>query len=671
MRSPDSSRPATEQRVLPVRPDTYTDEWLQSALSRWAWSLFGCSRRALLGKMGLADVPLAQIVELGTAINDDLAVTLSAATDISVPRLRAMTMSRFDGSLLMVASAVPGHVKKIVDGGWTRRSGTRFCSSCLEERPGVFEMSWRLTWSYLCLRHLQLLDDNCPNCHQPPRDQTGRHATPHDPARCFVPTDALGQSRCQAFLSDTPANLRFDAQAAVVDAQKAVLGHMHSDRRQDLTATMGVLRSAGRLELIADLSGVDHEQLLGLIEAEQRQGSKRPNNALAMAALTTSAGAILSMPPEESRSLMRELTFARPPGHVPRSAGLGPGSPNEITARWGHPSPQLRRRILHAVYRDLTPRHRIEQLSALSEDELDQGELRRDHLMDYVPQLFWASWSVPLHGPQPVNHSAFRLAISSAFSGRSAKSHDLRATMLGTAEQTTALVRTLSLLSIEPLRWQIDYRRRTLLPWSDFLAKSDWIAVAEAASFNPGSQRRYHLARRYMAMRLTGSDRRALPFDPSGQASRQDAADFTAFSLQISRTLQLAMDAYLRAFLDACSLLPRILGPLGTGSTRQLSMEPVTWSPPRGVVPVGPNLGRELDDINLPHAHQLLEEGHRLSRVSQLLHRPAWHVQLALDAQPGGTQSQPGVVNWAELGDRIVPGLPPEPTRAALSRQQI
>lgn len=621
--------------------------------------------------MGLASVSNAEIAALGTVLNDDVAATLSAATDLSLPDLRAMTMSRFHGTLLVISDDTEGHTNRIVDAGWTRRSGTRFCSSCLKERPGVFDASWRLTWSYLCLRHNQLLDDNCPACHRPVREQTGRQAAPHDPSRCFVPLDALGQDRCQGFLADTPSVLRFDRTADLVLAQEATLTRVATDGPGDLMSVMSVLRSSGRLDMIAAHSRLDESDIVGLVTEEQKQGSSRPDNALAMAALATAAEAILRLSSDDADDILRELTFARPPGHVPRSAGLGPGSPDEIMSRWGHPSARLRHRILHSVDQDLTPRHRIHRLTSLTEDEMRDGRQRWGDVASRVPPLLWSSWSVPLHAEQPVNHETFRYALSNAVTGASARSHDLRSTMLGTPDQTTAIVRALSLLQVDRTTIPIDYARRAALPWEFFLTQGDWITVADAAAFNPGSDRRYRLAQRYMALRVLGGGPRDSPFGREATKSRQDAAEYTDFGLRLSRTLLVAMDNYIGAFLRTSSALPSMLGPFGTDSKAQLADEPITWSPPRRVSLDHTVIGRELQDIDIPELHALLDGGGALTVLSAHLRRPAWHIQLALEQWPGGSQVDPGVVDWSALEERLHPEPPTAMVRTYGARRRI
>ncbi|WP_374227332.1 TniQ family protein [Streptomyces sp. AC512_CC834] len=44
------------------------------------------------------------------------------------------------------------------------RAGSRFCPACLEETGGRWQVTWRLGWSFACIRHHVLLADRCPAC---------------------------------------------------------------------------------------------------------------------------------------------------------------------------------------------------------------------------------------------------------------------------------------------------------------------------------------------------------------------------------------------------------------------------------------------------------------------------------------------------------------------------
>jgi hypothetical protein len=282
----------------------------------------------------------------------------------------------------------------------------------------------------------------------------------------------------------------------------------------------------------------------------------------------------------------------------------------------------------------------------------------------------WSSWSVPLHAEQPVNHETFRSALSNAVTGASSRSHDLRSTMLGTPDQTNAIVRALSLLQLEGRSFPIDYQRRKALPWNLFLTQGDWITVAEAAAFVPGGDRRYRLARKYMALRILGATSRELPFGSDATRSRRDAAEYSAFCLRLPRTVQVAMDAYVCAFFRASSTLPLILGPFGADSKAQLADEPITWSPPRGDSLDPTVIGRELQNIDVPNLHALLDDGCSLTVIREHLRRPPWHIMLSLEQWPGGSQNEPSSVDWSALEERLHPEPAAAMTRSYMARRR-
>ncbi|WP_181420183.1 TniQ family protein [Curtobacterium sp. MCPF17_003] len=69
---------------------------------------------------------------------------------------------------------------------WTRGGGTRYCPTCLLERPGVFYTEWRLWWCFVCERHNAVLHDSCPACHQPIVEASPRETECRDPSLCWA-----------------------------------------------------------------------------------------------------------------------------------------------------------------------------------------------------------------------------------------------------------------------------------------------------------------------------------------------------------------------------------------------------------------------------------------------------------------------------------------------------
>ncbi len=58
---------------------------------------------------------------------------------------------------------------------WLWPQSTQACRSCLRERPGQWQLLWRLPWSFICLDHRRLLETHCRVCQ---RQLTEHHECP-------------------------------------------------------------------------------------------------------------------------------------------------------------------------------------------------------------------------------------------------------------------------------------------------------------------------------------------------------------------------------------------------------------------------------------------------------------------------------------------------------------
>lgn len=52
---------------------------------------------------------------------------------------------------------------------WLCFKGSHFCPECLKETGGVWLSSWKLPWSFACVKHGTFLIDSCPLCRRRPR----------------------------------------------------------------------------------------------------------------------------------------------------------------------------------------------------------------------------------------------------------------------------------------------------------------------------------------------------------------------------------------------------------------------------------------------------------------------------------------------------------------------
>lgn len=649
--------------ALSVQPHVYRGEWLQSAISRWAWSIFGVSRGALLDSFGLSELPENEIRQLGNSPNDDVLNNIALSIHLPVKTLYAMTMEGASHYRVDVPrSDAPTIATRYL---WARNRGTRYCPDCLRERPGVFPAEWRLTWTFVCLRHERILLDACPECLLPIHEMTGRTRYVWNPNQCRANIGGgLPITPCYADLARPWQEPALPQNSFVLLTQakirQVISRGSHSDEFfHMLRGNAAALRASGETELIARFSGLPADELVGLIEPEQRVGSTPPSNAYGTAALVTAALMLAVTKDEVAGPLIRRVTFSRPPSPVPRGMGFGPGSPRELLTRWGAPYGDMREKILAAHDEDFTISQRLVYGTAIKAARLSTGTTgqqadipRLDPLR--VPPLLWTEWATPIDTGGPATEWALRSALTAALltvgqgeqrppyldknktSDTQSEEHVRRLTrllrpkMIGGPRDADRLVRSLTelalLLESEPP--PIDYERRLSLPWRRLLTKEQWIDICAAVGHNPGGDVRLRNARRYLFKRATQAAPSALPPELAIGRHKQDAAEYSSFRAAVTRELQEGLDTYFLAVLHALDV-----------------DEPVVWAPDRRSVEqiVG---GREIEDIDWALLHELRAEGCAESRLAHRLDRSVRHCLWAGDLHPHATAKAVDQINW-------------------------
>jgi len=659
----EPARSLRRPKLLAVRPALYRGEWLQSAISRWAWSIFGVSRGTLLDAFGLADLSEREIRQMGQRAEDDVLDNIGQSLGLSPQELHKMTMDGFalHGPEVSLTNS-PSIATRYL---WARGTGTRYCPECLRERPGVFLAAWRLTWAFACLRHGRILLDACPHCLLPVQEVTGRSRFTWDPNLCRANLGGgLPVTPCGADLTGAWDELPLAESSPVLPAQahiyKVIRDGPASDRFfHALRGNASALRASGDFDTIARLSGLPREHLRGLIEPEQRVGSSPPSNAYAAAALITGALMLAVANDETARPFIRQLTFSRAPSPVPRGVGFGPGSPRELLARWGAPVDPMRRKILAAHDEDFTVSQRlvygtaIASINDLTGAKVDQACGPFLH-PESVPAQLWTEWAAPLDSGGAVTEWAFRSALSAAVltvnrgiqlpeyidAERTTEAASearvsrltrlLRPNMVGGLENADQLVRAITelaiLLDVEPS--PINYTQRTRMPWHRILPKEHWLDLCDAARHNPGGEVRRRNAQRYLFQRATLAVPGDLPTALAMKRHKQDAAEYSSFRAAITLELQEGLDAYLHGVLRASGI-----------------DEPVVWAPSRSLARVGA-IGRELEDIDWKRLHELRAERCTESRMARELDRTVRHCVWAGSFRPHETAAPVEHVDW-------------------------
>lgn len=644
--------------------ELYPGEWLHSAISRWAWETFGVSRAALFGAFGLGSIPGRSVEALGTRLLPDVAQNISEATGIDIPRLRKATMEALDGALLSLGDGHHGERSSLVSkrGPWSWQARTRYCPDCLHHRPGVFLLQWRSPWVFACTMHRRVLLDACPTCQREVVEMRGRNTDLFDPSTCRANLGPIGATRktwCRAPLEDTWEHFRLDGESVPMKTQELILSHVEAGTARDVipllqSAATG-LRGAELFDDIGSLSELDASELRGLFDEEKHVGISAPKNAYAMAGLAGAAWALISREESSTQDLIRRATFARPPAHVPRGVGYGPGSPAELLIRWSHAPEPFRAQILRALDRDLTITQRILSDTAVHPDSrAAHGDptVHRGRRAAGVPEQLWPAWCSRLDIGGNVDSETLEQALATAVRAVGADGatlHEteahlaavLRPNILGTPEQTTRLLAGISELAhtIDTRRTEIDYRQRRRLPASDLLVREHWEILADSVRLNPGAERRHHNARRYLWQRLTATGVDAFPEHFKLGLARDDRTDYTVFRTRMTAELQAALDRYAAAYLVAHG-----------------DWQPVISTPEPTVHLDWP--GTEITDLDIDLLHSMLRDGiftHRM--LAAALGVSTRRVVRAIDAVPPLMGHHVDDVGWQEL-------LPPLLARA-------
>ncbi len=217
-------------RTLPMRVTPVTgealDSWLEAVAHRYAVS-FGdvlsahgitCTHRWPGWWLTLPDEDIDHV---------------AAAAGVDPEVIRAMTVERY-----RCDARRRDEQRHRVDGAlWVRRSNSRFCPDCLRETGGRWQVAWRLTWSFACIKHGCLLADRCPDCDSS-QVCLAAHAREIPPPGHQCRGVARPTLACTADLRRTDVLLLREA-TPVLDAQRAVDDLLH-----DRPPHLAIYRSA-------------------------------------------------------------------------------------------------------------------------------------------------------------------------------------------------------------------------------------------------------------------------------------------------------------------------------------------------------------------------------------------------------------------------------------------
>lgn len=633
-------------QLLGVQVKLAPQEWLQTAISRWAHELRS-SRGELLDFFGLRGLPHNELISLGNHAQDDVLERISASTRLTTSALRASLMSSLNGKALIIDDTTARAAHNIARRSpLARLAGTRYCPACLREQPGVFRLTWRLHWSFICMTHQCLLRDTCPDCGRTPADDRSKSTRTFDPDTCRNRLDPGSRFSFCGFPYPEDIIEPVDPDGRPARVQRLILDQIASeggalDLLNNLRSIGAALRATGNTDRIARLAGLKPAELEGMIDPEEHPGTTAPIDAFAMSALTAAAAEILYAPDEIGAQRIRLTTFERPVRYAPASVHLGPGSGRDFIAHYpgAQQSTTLRRAILRAHDRDLSTAQRVVWGATLTKAVRDEyPELEKptpvEWLAQNVPRNLWPCWTARFDDDSGTTERALARALRFVMLHTDSWEHaDLSRgprhlgkardrgilPALGNGHALTQRLAGLGQLrlAMEASPSPIDYYARTRFPLQRLLTPAAWNAVANRADVPAGGRLGLACARWYLSNRTTGVR------EPGRGAPASTAAgeSYSTFRLSMTGELQRELDTHAREVLASAGL-----------------KGPVTWSPPLFDLPLGAP-GRELNDLDLALLHDLLRSGERRERVLAIeLGVSSRRVLWAVDEHPPSVQ---------------------------------
>ena len=591
-------------RVTPL-PGEAIDSWVEAYARRYE-----VPRCEILRALGLSTLDTKWKVRL-SAVEMNTAVT---ASGFGPELLASMTMDRFDGVCIAIREDTRRLRRSFPWGGYYR---SRYCPRCLADSGGRWQLAWRLCWSFLCTKHLCLLEDVCPDCGGYQRTTSSRRCEVDGKGTC---TANRKYSRCGTDLSTqrvhamAPSHRSVAAQRTIYDildrgyAGFGVYTNAPCDARDALTdisilasrvlahTRCSGLSNARPLRVLDAYLGEGPPQAQPWLQAEYKSIKEPPRTAVLTAVAIGSALRIL-----ECRSVplaarnMYWLVPERGHGHTPAGFTAGLRGSQVLSAvnilaytpKLG-PVRQLRYQPLRA-----TPARQRRQ------------EVDTDLLAAKVPTLFWPEWSVRLGSRRQRRPELLRQVLScSALLGSSSLSIGRVVEMLDTTLNEWTLWSFLSELGAEP-HWSsvtiafarladyltshavpIDYTRRRQLDYRSLLKDDDWYGICDSLDIRRGGPHTPAMARIYLFSRIS-----CLPAEVATPKELHGNYSFSYgvrnFPLRLTSALAAELDRQARKFL--------ISNEIG---------EPVTWHPPLRLFDNLELPGASVDEIDIVELHE-------------------------------------------------------------------
>jgi hypothetical protein len=154
-----------ELRTLPIRiqplPGEALDSWLEALAFRMQMPVGDLLHSVGLNHRNRPKEPGEPSADWMIQLKHEQAATIATLTGTTEEQVMSMTLATYDGKGLLIDRETGQVNRRRL---WGRPAGSRYCPACLAETGGRWSLSWRLGWSFACLRHQCLLADACPGC---------------------------------------------------------------------------------------------------------------------------------------------------------------------------------------------------------------------------------------------------------------------------------------------------------------------------------------------------------------------------------------------------------------------------------------------------------------------------------------------------------------------------
>lgn len=126
------------------------------------------NRAVMLSYVGiLEDENYHYINGFGVAFNKAKLERFTIATQLPMRTIEAMLLNYYKNVALDLPNidfGIPGSFRLLPVTEWAYFSSSHACPHCLRENHGAWQLSWRLPWTFVCVRHECYLISHCPVC---------------------------------------------------------------------------------------------------------------------------------------------------------------------------------------------------------------------------------------------------------------------------------------------------------------------------------------------------------------------------------------------------------------------------------------------------------------------------------------------------------------------------